>query len=308
MASVSQLSKLFKAVAAGDLQRAQNAASDISDAEERIGHHGAAQQLRGSLRPNGTRGATGTNGTNGAHHDARAVMLADALTPVSTGLELASVRLRRVARVAVQELLSEWEHRDHLAKSGVPRRTRLLFYGPPGCGKSLTACALGKELSLPVFVVRFDAVIGSYLGQTALHLRELFRFAESTPCVLLIDEIDALGKRRGDPLDVGELHRIAITLMQELEHANPQGYLVATSNLPRQLDLALWRRFDLVLEFPRPAKREIEEYASSLAGMRRLKLSAGLHAKLRKAASYAEAENIIEGEARRKILAALVKP
>ena len=115
----------------------------------------------------------------------------------------------------------EWNHREKLKDRGIARRSKLLFYGPPGCGKSLTANALATELAIPLFLVRFDAVIGAYLGQTAIHLRQLFQFAETTPCVLLFDELDALGKKRGNPTDVGELDRIVIALMQELEAFPP---------------------------------------------------------------------------------------
>src|SRR5208283_5165649 len=119
---------------------------------------------------------------------------------------------------------------------------KILLHGPPGCGKSLTARAIGHELSLPVYTLRFNAIVGAFLGQTAQRLRQLFEFASTTSCVLLIDEIDALGKRRGNPMDVGELDRIVISLLQELEHSEPKGLLIAASNLARSLDEALWRR------------------------------------------------------------------
>jgi SpoVK/Ycf46/Vps4 family AAA+-type ATPase len=164
---------------------------------------------------------------------------------------------------------------------------------------------LGNTLSLPVFVVRFDAVVGAYLGQTALHLRELFHFAEATSCVLLIDEVDALGKRRGNPLDVGELDRIVITLMQELEHASPQGYILATSNLPGHLDEALWRRFDLILEFPRPNARELSAFGGAQAHAKRVPMTDKLRASIRTSKSFAEVERAVESEARRLVLASL---
>lgn len=176
------------------------------------------------------------------------------------------------------------------------------IHGPPGCGKSITARAMGRELSLPVYVVRFDAVVGAYLGQTALHLRQLFRFAETTPSILLIDEIDALGKRRGNPLDVGELDRVVIALLQELEHSNPAGLLIATSNLAKQLDDALWRRFDLVLDFPFPARKDLRSFWSNAAKAKHVKLTNGLRESLARTKTYAEAERLLEAEERRRIL------
>lgn len=281
---------------------AHEVAGDVIEAEERLGHHGAAQTLRGSLRPNQTKSS---RGTNTAANIARGVVLQDALTLVGASPSLEDVQLRRNIRASVENLRLEWKHRDKLSSSGLPRRSRLLLHGPPGCGKSITAAGFGAALGLPVYVVRFDAIVGSYLGQTAVHLRELFRFAESSPCLLLIDEIDALGRHRGDPLDVGELHRIVITLMQELEHVQPAGYIVATSNLPGQLDAALWRRFDLVVEFPRPDSRQRERFASLRSKALGVRLTAELRAQSRRASNYAEVEKLVLAEARRDLLARL---
>ena len=155
-------------------------------------------------------------------------------------------------RKQLESIISEIKHSAYLEGRGIRRRRKLLFVRTsPGCGKSFTAQALANELNLPHYVVRFDAVIGAYLGQTAIHLRQLFRFASDIPCVLLFDEIDALGKQRGNPLDVGELDRIVVALMQELEFLQTQGVVIATSNLPQNLDRALWRRFDISCAFSR---------------------------------------------------------
>jgi AAA+ superfamily predicted ATPase len=181
----------------------------------------------------------------------------------------------------------------------------LLFHGPPGCGKSLTAKALANELGLPLFLVRFDAVIGAYLGQTAIHLRQLFHFAETTPCILLFDELDALGKRRGNPTDVGELDRIVIALMQELEHANPQGMIVGTSNLAKDLDDALWRRFDFTLEFKAPNQKALTSFARRVATEMNVDLPDEVLGKASKAKNFASAEAIVISEAREQALRGL---
>lgn len=305
MASVDQLAKLFKAIAAGDITAAHEVASAITSAEERLGHHGAAQKLRGSLRPNQTKSSNGSHQTNGKPSLANGLVLNDALTLLVTDTRIEDLQLRPNIRASIDELRCEWAHRTDLEAASLHRRSRLLFHGPPGCGKSATAAALGGEFGLPVYVVRFDAVVGAYLGQTAVHVRELFRFAENTPCVLLLDEVDALGKHRGDPLDIGELHRIVITLMQELEHARPVGYIIATSNLPDELDSALWRRFDLIEEFPPPNSRERERFAVDRAKALEIPANPRLRAEARKAASYADVEKLVEAEARRKLLVAL---
>ena len=303
MASASQLAKLFTAIAAGDLVSAELVAGEIASGEERLGHHNAAQLLRGSLRPNQKKSSNGTNGTNGTFYVARGDLLHHALTPLACELGLDELRLRPAIRTAIEELYLEWIHRTELEAARLSRCSRLLFHGPPGCGKSVTAAAFARDLGLPIHVVRLDAVVGSYLGQTAVHLRELFHFAATSSCVLLFDEVDALGKHRGDPLDVGELHRIVIALMQELEHVHPAGYIIATSNLPEQLDTALWRRFDLSLEFPRPDVRERERFVVTRAKTLGLTATSALRTKARKAASYADAEKLVQAQARHELLA-----
>lgn len=295
MASVGQLAKLFQALAAGDVAAAQQGAGEIIATEERLGHHGAAKTLRGSLWPNQPKPTVASVMRGGLNQEA--------LTAITPAFPLGGVHLRPSIRATLDELRLEWMHRAELSAASIPRRSRLLLHGPPGCGKSLTAAAFAANLGLPAYVVRFDAVVGSYLGQTSVHLRELFRFAEATPCILLVDELDALGKHRGDPGDIGELHRIVITLMQELEHVQPAGYLVATSNLPKQLDAALWRRFDLVIEFPRPDARERERFAVTRAKGLGVKLSPALRALARQAISFAEVEKLILIEARRNLIA-----
>ena len=301
MAKTTELARLFKAIGTGDLAEATVIAGAISAGEEKRGHHVAARLLLGSLRPNLPRATNGTAAQGGTTN----LMLGQALTRSTTQVLLDEVKLRAPTRVLFNDLVAEWHHAKELAASGFTRRSRLLFHGAPGCGKSLSACALGNTLTLPVYVVRLDAIIGAYLGQTALHLREVFRFAESQPCVLLIDEVDALGKSRGSPLDVGELDRIVITLMQELEHVEPAGFVVATSNLFHRLDDALARRFDLSLEFPRPRRPEVMAFATAIAGKRQVPLTPVVRKQLQTTTSYADAERIVNDYARRKLLSGL---
>jgi SpoVK/Ycf46/Vps4 family AAA+-type ATPase len=301
MASVDQLAKLLQAIASENWTRARAIGRAVADAEEERGHHSAAQHLRGALQPNG-------HVSRGIVPPAEGDLLGDpglltaALTRLNTAVRLDEIALRRGPRRDLVDLIQEWRHQEELAARRIPRRSRLLFHGPPGCGKSLTAQAIGNELDLPTYVIRIDAVVGAYLGQTALRIRELFRFAEATPCVLLLDEIDALGKRRGNQLDVGELDRVVISLMQELEHAKPTGLVVATSNLPQLLDEALFRRFDQVVEFPRPTKAELRRFSVKRVSTRKIVGPGAVPRLLRQVSSYADAERRIADEERSKVL------
>ena len=121
----------------------------------------------------------------------------------------------------------------------------------------------------------------------------------------MFDEIDALGKQRGSPTEVGELDRIVIALMQELELSELQGFLVATSNLPDSLDHALWRRFDLEFKFPAPSKQEIARFAVSKGKVFGVTVTAALAQRLSLLKNYAEVERAIEDEARRLALRGL---
>lgn len=294
MPTIRQLAKLFQAVSGRDLESAEEIAKQIASFEEKKGHYSAAQLLRGSLHSNGIRGHRATEHISGILTNGN--FLEAALSRGESATRLKDVMLRTESRRAVEALINETRHGAYLSSKGIRRRSKLLFVGPPGCGKSFTAQAIANELGLPHYTVRFDAVIGAYLGQTAIHLRELFRFASSCPCVLLFDEIDALGKQRGNPLDVGELDRIVIALMQELELSETKGIVIATSNLPQNLDRALWRRFDLILHFPKPTRNELAGYTRRIRTKFSLKgpsLRRGLEAK-----TYADAEKLVEAEAR----------
>jgi SpoVK/Ycf46/Vps4 family AAA+-type ATPase len=292
MPTIRQLARLFRAVSERDLESAEQIAKQIATFEENKGHHSAAQLLRGSLHTNGMRGHRAIEQVSGVLTNGN--FLESALSRGSRLTRLEDVMLRFASRKALEALIHETRHAAYLASKGIRRRNKLLFVGPPGCGKSFTAQAIANELGLPHYTVRFDAVIGAYLGQTAIHLRELFRFASNSPSVLLFDEIDALAKQRGNPLDVGELDRIVIALMQELEFLETQGIVIATSNLPENLDRALWRRFDLILRFPKPTNRELGNYA------KRVRAKFGLKTRSMKtgATTYADAEKLIEAEAR----------
>ena len=301
MPTTKQLADLFRAIGAHNLSAAAGVAELICRSEERKGHRQAARQLRGALSNNGVSKKDSLAHDTGNGH-APPAFLSTALVRLDTGVTLADVVLSPASRKELNSLILEWEHRQRLSDKGITPRSKLLFHGPPGCGKSLTARALGHELGIPVYLVRFDAVIGAYLGQTAIHLRQLFHFAESTAAILLMDELDALGKQRGNPLDVGELDRIVIAMMQELEHSSPRGLIIGTSNLPRHLDSALWRRFDLALEFKAPSQAALIAFGRYSAKQKGFKLESLLSKRLGKLKSFADAEALVTREARRRLI------
>jgi len=149
-------------------------------------------------------------------------------------------------------LLREYQSSDSIRRRGLPVRSKLLFCGPPGCGKTLCAEIFASELGLPLFIVKLDRIISSYLGETATNIRKLFEFARTQPCVLFFDEFDALARARGEDGEHNELRRVVNSLLIFIDRVHPKGFIVAATNLDQALDLAIWRRFDEVVWFDRP--------------------------------------------------------
>lgn len=148
---------------------------------------------------------------------------------------------------AVTEIVAEHLGRSILASQGLRPRQRILLIGPSGTGKTAAAHAIAAELSLPVAITSIAALTSSYLGETARNIESVIRFAESTPCVLLFDEIDALAGERSNPQDHAEMRRVVATVLQLLDEVRGESIVIATSNHPSLIDYALWRRFDEVI-------------------------------------------------------------
>lgn len=157
-------------------------------------------------------------------------------------------------------LLKEFRRADDIRRKGLPVRSKLLFCGPPGCGKTTCAEVFSAELGLPMYAVKLDQLISSYLGETATNLRKIFDFARKQPCVLFLDEFDALARSRDDASEHNELRRVVNSLLLFIDRLKPQGFLIAATNLDHALDTAIWRRFDEVIWFDKPDRQLAERY------------------------------------------------
>lgn len=153
------------------------------------------------------------------------------------------------ARDTLREIVEENLARSVLTSHALHPRQRLLFVGPPGTGKSMTAHAVAAELSLPVATASLPALTSSFLGETARNVEAVVRFAETTPCVLLLDEFDTIAQERGERGDHGEIRRVVAAVLQLLEAMRGESLVIATSNHPGLLDSAIWRRFDELVPF-----------------------------------------------------------
>ena len=152
----------------------------------------------------------------------------------------------------LEKFISYVGHADTLFAHGVGISPSLLLYGPPGCGKTQLARHLSARFKLPLITARMDGLISSYLGSTAKNLRHLFEYAASKPSVLFLDELDSLGKMRDDTRELGELKRVVISLLQNIDALNNEHIIIAATNHDHLLDPAIWRRFAYKMQLNLP--------------------------------------------------------
>jgi SpoVK/Ycf46/Vps4 family AAA+-type ATPase len=228
----------------------------------------------------------------------------DLVDEIEPGRKLTDLVLPEAVRQICANFVEEHSRAELLRSHGLEPRHRVLLIGPPGNGKTSLAEAIAGELFVPVLRVRYDAVIGSYLGETASRLTRLFEHARTRQCVLFFDEFDAVGKERGDEHETGEIKRVVNSLLMSIDALPSYVTIVAVSNHPELLDRAVWRRFQIRVELPPPGPAE------TLAWIRRFEerkaLNLGLtdrvvSEKLR-ALSYAELEEFCRDVLRRIVL------
>ncbi|WP_368293779.1 AAA family ATPase [Dehalobacter sp. TBBPA1] len=177
---------------------------------------------------------------------------------VEPNVELSDVILSDSQKQIIEQVISEQKNSDELLKHNVAPSNRLLLCGPPGCGKTMTAYAIGNELSMKIAYVRLDGLISSYLGQTSTNLRKVFDSVRNQSIILFLDEFDAIAKKRDDSNELGELKRVVTTLLQNFDNMPGNVFLIAATNHEHLLDPAIWRRFNVTvtLDLPNNEQRQ----------------------------------------------------
>lgn len=300
MARSDLLVSLVRAGAAGDRDMLRTTAEALAADERAKKHHIVADRIQRALAavPITPPALTATSPQLSTASGREAIL------EVSPRLSLEDLLLPLPARESGRQLIEEHRRADVLRASGYEPRHRILLSGPPGNGKTSFAEAVAEGLGLPFFVVRYDALIGSYLGETNARLRKLFDYVRTTPSVLFFDEFDAIGKERGDTHETGEIKRVVSFLLMQLDQLPSYVIVVAATNHGELLDRAVWRRFQMRLAVPAPARSDVivflDRIMSGWPARPRLALTK-IAAKLGKV-SYAEALDFCQNVRRREIL------
>jgi SpoVK/Ycf46/Vps4 family AAA+-type ATPase len=254
MSRADLIVNLVKAGSEGDQQLFRTTVEAMAAEERAKQHHQLADRLVQNLKsaiPRG-RAADVVRAHDGGH--------GGLLYEIDPARPLDSMLLNDEIKAACRELVEEQQRRDLLRSYGLEPRHRMLLSGAPGNGKTSLAEAVAHALMAPLFVVRYEAVIGSFLGETSSRLKRLFDFVRTHQCVLFFDEFDTLGKERGDTHETGEIKRVVSSLLLQIDALPSHVVVITATNHAELLDRAVWRRFQLRLEMPAPTLAQKEDW------------------------------------------------
>ena len=304
MARGDLIISLVRASVSGDKRALRSTVEAIIAEENGKQHKILADRLTRALNANG-------NGTPSPQKGPDATFRGrEFIAETTPRWRLDDLVLSDICRAAIVQLVEEQQRSSLLKANGLDPRHRILLVGPPGNGKTSLAEAIAEAMAVPFFVVRYDAMIGSYLGETAGRLKRIFDYVRTTPCVLFFDEFDAVGKERGDIHETGEIKRVVTSLLMNVDELPSYSMVIAATNHSELLDRAVWRRFQLRLELPAPSKRELiryfERFFASNKG--RSSVSPSEIANRLGAVSYAEAEEFALDVLRRDVLTMNKRP
>lgn len=249
MARSDLLVSLVRAGASGDRSTLTSTVEALVAEERAKSHHILADRLNRALQsvPVTTSSELKRSGGTGR----------DFVIESEPRVQLEDLILTLPAEQLSRQLVEEQRRADLLRAQGMQPRHRVLLSGPPGNGKTSLAEAIAEAIGIPLLTVRYDALVGAYLGETNARLARLFEYARTTPCVLFFDEFDAVGKERGDVHETGEIKRVVSFLLMQIDQLPSYVVAVAATNHAELLDRAVWRRFQLRVDMPAPSTEAI---------------------------------------------------
>ena len=265
MARSDLVIKLLKASLANDQRQTHKIAEMIIAEERKKQHHTFAERLEKALLSttpysnvsSNTFFRSGYKNGNGNVGNVN-----DFIAEIKPQRRFEDLILSSECLELCQEIVEEQHRADVLRSHGLEPRHRILFVGPPGNGKTSLAESMAFEIGATFFVVRYETVIGSFLGETSARLKRIFDYARTRPCVLFFDEFDTLGKERGDTHETGEIKRVVSSLLLQIDELPSYTLVISATNHPELLDRAVWRRFQVRLDLPLPTRQQLELYFS----------------------------------------------
>jgi AAA+ superfamily predicted ATPase len=261
------LRQLIKTGSEGNVEAFRQFSQQVIDEERGKQHHLLANDLERILYGQGKASShVRSLGVKSPEDRSNGVPLFWIGTPTR---ELGDLVFDAQQTASLERIIEQYDKEGMLAAYGLRPDTKVLFHGPPGTGKTVTAEALAFRLERPIAIMRLDSLISSYLGETASNLERVFNFLESQEVVALFDEFDAIARERSAMDDHGELKRVVNAVLQMMDRYAGKSLIIAATNHEQTLDYAVWRRFDEVLRFPLPDPHSRRAFlARRLSGMR----------------------------------------
>lgn len=256
MASADQLKALLKSHITGDDSHFFSVAMQVAAHEAKLGHGKLAVELKALIDAAKSRPSSKMASKTTPISQPRGE-LSELLQAYYPQARLSDMILDEPVAMRLHRIIKEQQNHTKIRAHGLSPRRKLLLVGPPGTGKTLTASALAGELGIPLFVVRLDALITKYMGETAAKLRQVFDAIADVRGVYFFDEFDAIGSQRGLANDVGEIRRVLNSFLQMLEQDQSHSLVIAATNHPEILDYALFRRFDDMVQYGLPEAEQI---------------------------------------------------
>lgn len=291
MARADFLLDVIKYSLSGDNVRLRSTVEAICAEERAKQHNVLAGRLEDLLKGNGQNGQNESNIHPLLRNGTRDQSLFIEKIPKK---RLEHLVLPEVVLTAVKDLIEEQTRSDLLRSYGVEPRNKILLIGPPGNGKTSLAEAIAEALMIPLLVVRYESIVGTYLGETAGRLSKLMDQVKTRRCVLFFDEFETLGKDRGDIHETGEIKRVVSSLLLHIDALPSYVTVIGATNHEQLLDSAAWRRFQLRLELPKPTRSNLSKWFSLYEKRTDFKfgLDATTIAKKVYGSSYSEAEEL----------------
>lgn len=257
MASAEQLKALLKSHIDSDDRHFFSVAMQIAAHEAKVGHGKLAEEMRALIDAAKSRRSADSIGKKTIPISQPRGELSNLLEVSYPKARLADMVLDEVVETRLRRIILEQRNFTKIRGHGLSPRRKLLLIGPPGTGKTLTASVLAGELGIPLFLVRLDALITKFMGETAAKLRQVFEAISEVRGIYFFDEFDAIGSQRGLTNDVGEIRRVLNSFLQMIEQDNSNSVIIAATNHPELLDYAVFRRFDDVVEYGLPQREQI---------------------------------------------------